>query len=81
MPLPKHTPTVIQATGAHVGEGMDPTQLLAFFERATNANLRISKESLEKIVQAVDEDGDGLVRIGRQKIMNIRHADLWWNHV
>ncbi len=60
--LPRRARTVVQATGAHVGEGMDPAQLLAFFERASNATLRINKESLEKIVQNVDEDGDGLVR-------------------
>ena len=37
---------------------MDPLQLLAFFKRATNSSLRLTKESLEKIVQNVDEDGD-----------------------
>lgn len=41
---------------------MDPSQLLAFFERATGSSLDLTKESLEKIVQNVDEDGDGLVR-------------------
>lgn len=51
-----------KATGAHPDEGMDPLQLQAFFERATNASLRLSKETLEKIVMNVDEDGDGLVR-------------------
>lgn len=40
---------------------MDPSQLVAFFERATNSSLRFTEESLEKIVQMVDEDGDGLV--------------------
>lgn len=41
---------------------MDPPQLLAFFERATDSSLHLTKESLEKIVKNVDEDGDGLVR-------------------
>lgn len=41
---------------------MGPPQLLAFFERATNSSLRLTKESLETIVNNVDEDGDGLVR-------------------
>lgn len=41
---------------------MDPSQLLAFFERATGSSLDVTKESLEKIIQNVDEDGDGLVR-------------------
>lgn len=41
---------------------MDPPQLLAFFERATNSSLHLTKESLEKVVKNVDEDGDGLVR-------------------
>lgn len=55
-------PTTSKATGAHPDEGMDPPQLLAFFARATNASLHLTKESLEKVVKNVDEDGDGLVR-------------------
>ncbi|CAN0071598.1 unnamed protein product, partial [Scytosiphon promiscuus] len=65
---------MIQATGAHPEEGMDPSQLQSFFERATNCSLRLTKESLEKIVTNVDEDGDGLLSLSEIQLVLTQHT-------
>eukprot|EP00752_Nemacystus_decipiens_P003651 g3365.t1 len=65
---------MIQATGAHPDEGMDPSQLQAFFERATDSSLHLTKESLEKIVKNVDEDGDGLLSLSEIQLALTQHT-------
>ncbi|CAN0051141.1 unnamed protein product [Pylaiella littoralis] len=65
---------MVQATGAHFDEGMDPSQLVAFFERATNSSLRFTEESLEKIVQMADEDGDGLLSLSEIQLVLTQHT-------
>lgn len=52
---------------------MDPSQLQTFFERATNSSLRLTKESLEKIVNDVDGDGDGLVSVASNPYCTPEH--------